>query len=39
MDAAEKDAGKKWIISTLGEYGFRRDYLGLKASLSEGVSG
>ena len=31
--------GKKWFISTLGEYGFRRDYLGLKASLSEGVSG
>ena len=30
---------KKWFISTLGEYGFRRDYLGLKASLSEGVSG
>ena len=34
-----KFRGKKWIISTLGEYGFRRDYLGLKASLSEGVSG
>ena len=30
---------KKWFISTLGEYGFRGDYLGLKASLSEGVSG
>ena len=30
---------KKWLISTLGEYGFRGDYLGLKASLSEGVSG
>lgn len=26
-----KFRGKKWIISTLGEYGFRRDYLGLKA--------
>ena len=24
---------KKWNISTLGEYGFRGDYLGLKASL------
>ena len=30
---------KKWSISTLGEYGFTRNYLGLKASLSEGVSG
>lgn len=30
---------KKWGISTLGEYGFTRNYLGLKASLSEGVSG
>ena len=30
---------KKWFISTLGEYGFRGDYLGLKASLSEGVRG
>ena len=30
---------KKWYISTLGEYGFVRAYLGLKASLSEGVSG
>ena len=30
---------KKWRINTLGEYGFRGDYLGLKASLSEGVSG
>ena len=30
---------KVWHISTLGEYGFRGDYLGLKASLSEGVSG
>ena len=31
--------GKKWFISTLGEYGFRNTYLGLKASISEGVSG
>lgn len=31
--------GKKWFISTLGEYEFRKTYLGLKASLSEGVSG
>ena len=30
---------KKWHISTLGEYGFRGHYLGLKASISEGVSG
>ena len=30
---------KKWHISTLGEYGFRNQYLGLKASISEGVSG
>lgn len=30
---------KKWFISTLGEYGFRNTYLGLKASISEGVSG
>jgi len=30
---------KKWHISTLGEYGFRGHYLGLKASVSEGVSG
>ena len=30
---------KKWHISTLGEYGFRSRYLGLKASISEGVSG
>lgn len=29
----------KWHISTLGEYGFSRAYLGLKASISEGVSG
>lgn len=31
--------GKKWIISTLGEYGFLHAYLGLKASIAEGVSG
>ena len=31
--------GEKWSISTLGEYQFRRTYLGLKASLSKGVSG
>lgn len=31
--------GKKWNISTLGEYSFKRTYLGLKASLAEGVSG
>ena len=31
--------GEKWNISTLGEYQFRRTYLGLKASLSKGVSG
>ncbi len=31
--------GKKWIISTLGQYQFKRAYLGLKASLAEGVSG
>lgn len=31
--------GRKWYISTLGEYGFRNNYLGLKASISEGVSG
>lgn len=30
---------RKWIISTLGEYSFKRTYLGLKASLAEGVSG
>ena len=30
---------EKWIISTLGEYQFRRTYLGLKASLSKGVTG
>ena len=31
--------GEKWSISTLGEYQCRRTYLGLKASLSKGVSG
>ena len=31
--------GEKWTISTLGEYQFRRTYLGLKASLAKGVSG
>ena len=31
--------GEKWDISTLGEYGFAHDYLGLKASLAKGVSG
>ena len=29
----------KWNISTLGEYGFARIYLGLKASIAEGISG
>ena len=28
--------GEKWDISTLGEYSFKRTYLGLKASLSKG---
>lgn len=31
--------GEKWIISTLGEYQFKRTYLGLKASIAKGVSG
>ena len=31
--------GKKWYISTLGEYSFQKTYLGLKASIAEGVSG
>ena len=31
--------GEKWIISTLGEYSFKRTYLGLKASVGKGVSG
>lgn len=29
---------EKWDISTLGMYRFKRQYLGLKASLSKGVS-
>lgn len=31
--------GKKYNISTLGEYEFKHTYLGIKASISEGVSG
>ena len=31
--------GEKWFISTLGEYSFQRDYLGLKASMQKGISG
>ena len=31
--------GEKWNISTLGEYSFKRTYLGLKASIAKGVSG
>ena len=30
---------EKWVISTLGEYSFKRTYLGLKASIAKGVSG
>ena len=30
---------EKWYISTLGEYSFKKTYLGLKASLAKGVSG
>lgn len=30
---------EKYDITTLGEYGFKRDYLGLKASVAKGVSG
>lgn len=30
---------KKWNISTLGEYSFRKKYLGLKASIAKGVGG
>ena len=30
---------EKWDISTLGVYGFSRNYLGLKASIAKGVSG
>lgn len=29
---------EKWLISTLGEYEFKRRYLGLKASIVKGVS-
>jgi len=29
---------EKWNISTLGEYEFKRQYLGLKASIVKGVS-
>ena len=29
---------EKWIISTLGEYSFKKTYLGLKASIAKGVS-
>lgn len=31
--------GEKWNISTRGEYQFKRAYLGLKATLSKGVTG
>ncbi len=31
--------GEKYNISTLGEYSFKRTYLGLKASIAKGVSG
>ena len=34
-----KFGGKRWNISTLGEYGFLHTYLGIKASLADGVSG
>ena len=30
--------GEKWIISTLGEYEYKRRYLGLKTSIVKGVS-
>lgn len=30
---------EKWVISTLGEYSFKREWLGLKASIAKGVSG
>jgi hypothetical protein len=33
-----KFRGALWIISTLGEYEFKRRYLGLKASIVKGVS-
>ena len=31
--------GKKWYITLLGQYSFKRDYLGLKASIAEGTAG
>lgn len=34
-----KFQNEKWDISTLGEYSFQKTYLGIKASLSKGVSG
>ena len=34
-----KFRGKKWDITTLGEYAFKKTYLGLKASIAKGVSG
>jgi len=30
---------EKWNISTLGEYSFKKTWLGLKASIAKGVSG
>ena len=33
-----KFRGARWIISTLGEYEFKRRYLGLTASIVKGVS-
>lgn len=30
---------QKWYITELNEYSFRRNYLGLKASVAKGVSG
>lgn len=30
---------KKWDISTIGQFDYKRSYLGLKASIAEGVSG
>ena len=29
---------EKWLVSTMGEYAFKRRYLGLKASIVKGVS-
>lgn len=34
-----KFEGEKWVISTLGQYSFKKNWLGLKASLAKGVSG